>query len=441
MALITAVVNLVGMTITAHSTGLAASLFGGGMTFGVVVKVLLLLGLFAAFFSAILLAITSYARSFKEAQAYIIPLMLLCLVPGVLCLLPSLEFKGWMAVTPLVNIVMLARDLLEGSVQPGLAIAAVCSTLFYIAAAIGVAARIFGTDAILYGSPATWSDLMRRPTAPRPAASLAAAMFCLALMFPTYFVLANSLGRSAELSMQGQFIVRAVITAAIFGGIPAIIAMVGRVQWGSGLGLRRTNPLNLVAAAILGVSLWPVAHEIALLCQQYGLLTLNPDIVKKVDAIVKQFQAMPLWLILITFALVPAVFEELCFRGFLFASLRERLSGAWTVIVTALLFGFFHEVLFPGKLIPTAVLGLVLGWVRLRTGSIFPGIVMHAVLDAFVFTIIYYRDELLARGWGVQEESHLPLTWHGVAAVGIVVGVGMLMVTSRGKRRDVREIG
>jgi len=239
--------------------------------------------------------------------------------------------------------------------------------------------------------------------------------------------------------MQSQFIVRAVITAAIFGGIPVIIAMVGRVQWGSGLGLRRTNPLNLVAAAILGVSLWPVAHEIALLCQQYGLLTLNPDIVKKVDTIVKQFQAMPLWLILITFALVPAVFEELCFRGFLFASLRERLTGAWTVIVTSLLFGFFHEVLFPGKLIPTAVLGLVLGWLRLRTGSIFPGIVMHAVLDAFVFTIIYYRDDLLARGWGVQEESHLPLTWHAVAAVGIVVGVGMLMLATRARAQGVIE--
>ena len=115
VALITAVVNLIGMTITAHSTGLAASLFGGGMTFAVVIKVLLLLALFAAFFSAILLAITSYARSFKEAQAYIIPLMLLCLVPGVLCLMPRLEFQGWMAVTPLVNIVMLRAICWKGA--------------------------------------------------------------------------------------------------------------------------------------------------------------------------------------------------------------------------------------------------------------------------------------------------------------------------------------
>ena len=78
-----------------------------------------------------------------------------------------------MAVTPLVNILMLARDLLEGSVEPGLAAAAVLSTAFYVAAAIALAARIFGTDAILYGSQATWSDIFQRPAEPQRTASVA----------------------------------------------------------------------------------------------------------------------------------------------------------------------------------------------------------------------------------------------------------------------------
>jgi len=111
------------------------------------------------------------ARSFKEAQAYIIPLMLLCLVPGIICLMPSLEFSGPLAVIPLVNIVLLARDLLEGSVNTALAAAAVFSTLLYVVAAIAIAARIFGTDAILYGGQSTWSDLLRRPAEPQAAAS------------------------------------------------------------------------------------------------------------------------------------------------------------------------------------------------------------------------------------------------------------------------------
>jgi ABC-2 type transport system permease protein/sodium transport system permease protein len=338
-----------------------------------------------------------------------------------------------MAVTPLVNIVMLARDMLEGGVHPSLAIAAVGSTIFYIAAAIGVAARIFGTDAILYGRPTTWSDLLRQPTEPQPAASLAAAMLCLAAMFPTFFVLANTLGRSAELSMEGQTVVRAIITAAIFGGIPAAIAVFGRVSWVSGLGIRRAALRSYVAAVVLGVSLWPAAHELALLSQGF---TINPELFKKIEALVQMFQSMPLWLILVCYAIVPAVFEEFCFRGFLFGALRERLSGCWTVIVTAVLFGFFHEVFFPGKLVPTAALGLVLGWMRLRTGSILPGIVMHAVLNGVVFSLIYFRDDLAARGWGMQEEAHLPATWLALAAVGIAMGAGLMLTGTRRRARN-----
>ncbi|HVT27301.1 MAG TPA: ABC transporter permease subunit, partial [Lacipirellulaceae bacterium] len=274
VAVLTALVNLLAMTVVAHSTGLAASLFGGGgLSFGVVVTVLLLLVLFAAFFSAILLALTSYARSFKEAQAYIIPLMLLCLVPGVLCLMPTLQFKGWMAVTPLVNIVMLARDLLEGTAVTGLAVAAVCSTVFYIGAAIALAARIFGTDAILYGSAATWTDLMRRPTEPQPAASVSTAFLCLALMFPTYFVLAGSLGQLRDLSIDNRLIAIGLISIAVLGAIPVLLAKFNRVQWQTGLGTKRAGVVPLLAAAILGVALWPLAQEIYLLSDWLGLAT------------------------------------------------------------------------------------------------------------------------------------------------------------------------
>ena len=108
----------------------------------------------------------------------------------------------------------------------------------------------------------------------------------------------------------------------------------------------------------------------------------------------RQFQAMPLWLILVAFAIVPAVFEELCFRGFLFGRFASGFRDYGRSIATSLLFGFFHEVLIPGKLVPSAALGLVLGWVRLRTGSVLPGMVLHAIHNGLVLAIVYYQDEL-----------------------------------------------
>jgi ABC-2 type transport system permease protein/sodium transport system permease protein len=276
VALLTAVVNLFGMTITAQSTGLAAMLFGSaGMTLSVVIRVWLLLGLFAAFFSGVLLAITSYARSFKEAQAYIIPLMLLCLVPGVICLIPGLEFAGPMAVVPLVNIVMLGRDMLEGDVAPGLAAAAVLSTAIYVAASLALASKIFGTDAVLSGGNTTWGDVFRRPLSPQTAFRPAAAMFALALMFPVYFVASGTLAQLRDDSLAGRVVKSALVTVLVFVGIPLLLALFQRVRQDSGFGLRRPRFTALLSAVVLGLSLWPLAFELYFLNEALGIKGFN----------------------------------------------------------------------------------------------------------------------------------------------------------------------
>src|SRR5262249_57035274 len=115
VAVLTALVNLGAMAVTLHVSGVGQVVFGAGLTPLLLVQVLALLLLFAAFFSALLLALTSFARSFKEAQAYLIPLMLLSLLPGMLALLPGMELGGPLAIVPLLNIVLLARDLFARS--------------------------------------------------------------------------------------------------------------------------------------------------------------------------------------------------------------------------------------------------------------------------------------------------------------------------------------
>ena len=114
VALLTAVVNLAAMIATVSSIGLTTgALRRSGISLEELVEIIGLLVLFAAFFSAVLLAVTSFARSFKEAQAYLIPLMLASIAPGMLSMIPGLKLQGPLVVTPLVNIVLLARDLLQ----------------------------------------------------------------------------------------------------------------------------------------------------------------------------------------------------------------------------------------------------------------------------------------------------------------------------------------
>src|SRR4029078_5359448 len=97
------------------------------------------------------------------------------LTPGLLALAPGLKLTGGKAVVPLLHVVLLARDVFAGQAPVAVAAAAVPSPLLYAAAAVALAARVFGAEAVLYGDGGQWSDLVRRPPRPRPAATASVA--------------------------------------------------------------------------------------------------------------------------------------------------------------------------------------------------------------------------------------------------------------------------
>jgi sodium transport system permease protein len=444
VALLTAIVNLMGMTITAQSTGLATMLFGeAGMTPAIMFNVFLLLGLFAAFFSGLLLAVTSYARSFKEAQAYIIPLMLICLVPGVVCLLPGLEFSLPMAVVPLVNIVMLGRDLLEGDVAPGLAAASVFSTALYVIAAIALASRIFGTDAVLSGGPSTWGDAFRRPFERQQATSVATAMFVLALLFPCYFVAAGTLAQLRSDTSAARVVKSGLVTALVFVAIPAAIALFQRIRPGTGLGLRRPSIMAVAGAAFLGVAVWPFAYEIYFVNEWVGINRLNFENVQLYRNAAAELRRMPFPLLVAMVAIVPGICEEFFFRGLLFSAFRQALSAKGTIVAAAVLFGLFHVVsgnaFLPERFLPSAFLGLILGWVRWKSDSVIPAMITHSLHNAALLAVTYWEQELTARGIGIDEQSHLPLLWIGVATC-VAACAAWMVNQARGDRTEANRL-
>ena len=237
VALLTAVVNLVAMLVTLQAGGLMQLLTGGSdaIPWFSLLQIFGLLVLFSGFFAAVLLCLTSFAKSFKEAQAYLIPLMLLALAPGVLSLLPGVYLTPMLAIVPLVNIILLARELLSGVVNPVAAAAALISTVVYAAAALGIAARLFGTDAILRGSERSAGSLLRRPAQASDVPSPSSAALTMAIIFPVYFVVSNFLAQAAAteqqtggINFQARLIASAVSLLAVFGGIPLLMALLAR---------------------------------------------------------------------------------------------------------------------------------------------------------------------------------------------------------------------
>lgn len=436
VAMLTASINLVAMTVTIVSGGLGPLLFGeAGLSVELVIQIFALLVLFAAFFSAVILALTSFARSFKEAQAYLIPLMLLSIAPGLLTMMPGLELNGILAVVPLANIVLLTRDLFEGASNPMLTGLVVGSTAVYAGIAIALAARIFGTDAILYGSSGTWSDWMHRPKQRRTTPSLASALTCLALMFPAYHVLGNLLAQQREASMDSRLLMMSAVTIFLFGGFPLVAALLNRVRLRDGFRLQPTKAMPCLGAAILGVSLWPFAHEIVVWQQAYGWASLNLEQFEQIRRLLDQWRDLSPVAIVVSIGLVPPIFEELFFRGYLLGALLDRTTQVRAVLVSGVLFGIFHvlvtDALAVERLIPSTLLGIILGAICVRTRSVFPGMLLHACHNSFLVLVSYYKDDLARWGIGFEQQAHLPMTWllgAGVLAIG-----GFLLIRLPGR--------
>lgn len=148
-------------------------------------------------------------------------------------------------------------------------------------------------------------------------------------------------------------------------------------------------------SAALGLSVRAIGSAFAILfaanilwrplAQRFHLAP-QPDMLKRFPPGVNGFV-----LALILGAVVAPIAEELFFRGFLFAGLRKDHPFWLAAMGSALIFAVGHMV--PGAILPLGVLGFLFAWLRERTGSIWPSIVMHAANNALYFTVRFVGQQ------------------------------------------------
>lgn len=106
----------------------------------------------AVLFSAALMAISVYARSFKEAQSYIVPLMFVVILPAMASFVPGVELNPKFALVPILNVSLLAKEIFAGQFPMNYIAIIFGSTLVYAAVAIYVAVRQFQREEVLFRS-------------------------------------------------------------------------------------------------------------------------------------------------------------------------------------------------------------------------------------------------------------------------------------------------
>jgi len=355
----------------------------------------------AAFVACVLLMISAYAKTYKEAQLYFFPVYMVSLVPPLVAFLPGVSLRSIIALVPLANVSVAVREVMVGRFDwPMIAVVFVAMTAAS-AWAIRQSARMLSNERLISAGESGAADLAGGPALfPRQVliwyGIMAAVLFGVALNVPQLA------------TFRRQLLFNEIVIFTVF---PLLMIKRYRLNIREALALRPVHPLVWLAVLLIV----PSASLVGL-----GVFRLANLVIPVPKEMMQQFsreifpKGMPIWELGLFLSVLPAVCEEIAFRGTLLHGLRARFRPAVLALVVGLIFGLFHVSLF--RIVPTAFLGIVLTAIALLTGSIFPCMLAHAGNNAFAVWL------------GKTGHSELSLIWWVEAIAALVMAGGFYLL-------------
>jgi sodium transport system permease protein len=350
------------------------------------------------FIAALVMVAGLFARTFQEANSLVLPVMLLPLASAAIAVADPPTTAG-LLVTPIANTTVLIRDLLTGRATVGSFLLASAASCLYAGLLVSAAARLFNTEQLVNPS---WEPLKLRgfgkrsakPRLPRPpSVDAALALFAVTLLLGLY---------SAPLLVGRPLLVIVVISMVFVLATPALLlAWVAGYPWVETFSFRKPGWTALAGGALVGIGIGPLVQLLNVLQSTWW-----PGSAESSSEQMKLFLPSVIAHPVLTAVVVGALAglcEELLYRGPIQSALTRRLPATFGLFVTAALFSAAHMDAhgFPLRLL----LGLVLGYVVWRGGSIFPAMLLHAAYDA---------TQLAQLAWAVHTQGAAAATEQAV---------------------------
>ncbi len=106
----------------------------------------------AVLFSAVLMTIALFAKTYKEAQSYLTPMTFIVIIPAIASMLPGVELTSKLALIPILSTSLLCKELVAGTYHWNLIAIIFSSTCVYAAAALFIAIKMFQRESVLFRS-------------------------------------------------------------------------------------------------------------------------------------------------------------------------------------------------------------------------------------------------------------------------------------------------
>ena len=398
----TALLNLASMGLTTWHFGHLLTANASFRPAALFWAVALLLPL-SAFFSAICLAIGAYARSTKEGQYYLMPLFLITMPLIFLTLAPGVELNHFYSMVPVTGVALLLQKLM--AVKPpdsdlwGYFALVLAPMVVYSWLALRWAIEQFQREEVLFREAERldvklWLQRLFREKEALPSAG--EALFCFALILGLHWL---SLGAGGGVSLVSSNAIRYlafVATPPLF----MVLLLTNRPMQGLSL---RWPPwwAWLAGAALAGLLVPPFSALTVLLLDQFPQIkqTLrdSPNVAALEERLRQTIEQSGRWLCLFVFVILPALCEELAFRGFILSGLRRRFRPWTAILLSSFLYALYQMNVL--QVLPHFLVGVVLALLVLRSGSLGGAIVFRLVWELLLWSPLLLREGFSVADW------------------------------------------
>ncbi|MDA1013613.1 MAG: ABC transporter permease [Planctomycetota bacterium] len=408
----------------------------------------------AALFSALSLALATFARSSKEGQYYLTPLLMITMGITVFCLAPSVELDpgtqaSWFySVMPVVGVALLLKGiLLNPAAGPEFyvfAIPVLITSICYSLLALWWAIEQFAREDVLFRESERfdlrlWVRHMLRDKEPTP--SFAEAGFCFVMIMFLQFGAMKFMSQALHgvgpehitMRLMQVLMVQQLVTIAC----PALF--MGLLLTSS---FRRTFRAYLPDWKMLGLAvLLPLALHVLVSTMVENIAPYFPGLPPEFSQVAASMQDrnLPIWLPLLAFAVTPGLCEELAFRGPILSGFN-RSGRMWiAIMLSSIAFGAIHMV--PLQVFYATLLGLVLGLFAVKSGSLVPCMVFHIlfnslqVLRSRVDPQVITDSDFLRFLVDVNRDGSFSYQWPTLILAALGALTGLLWLANYGKQQ------
>jgi sodium transport system permease protein len=362
----------------------------------------------AAAIAAALLIISAHSRTYKEAQLHFFPFYLGSLLPALAAVLPGMRLRSVIALVPIANVSVAAREILTGRADPLMIFVTAMVMTLTAAGLIHYSVKLLVREDIIVASQHDRADLVGGEELFRKR-----VFQWFAVMWAVMF--------AAAANVPGLQTIRAQLLfnlLVIFAGGSLLILWKYRLNIREVVGVRPQG-WSVWIAVLMAV---PAAQVVA-----RAFFELVNTVIPTRDVMLCELSrqmgaaVVPPWQLYVIVAVLPAVCEEFAFRGILLHGLKNRFHPVVRCLIVGIIFGLFHYTLF--RIAPTAFLGVILTAIAMMTGSIFPGMLFHAANNAFA---------IWAQTSGAASSR---LDWPAYLAAFAVFGLAMQVIYRAGRER------